>query len=1211
MGHVMRPPSLAAVAVACLFAVQFLTGTAAAEGPLPVTAEQEARLDAIRQAIEDAGADWVADHNAISILPRDEFLMRLGGGRSPEEQAIFDTLRPRPQDLVREYPSYWDWREMGGVTPVKDQGGCGSCWDFAAVGATEGNLRINEGVIYDLSEQQVLDCNTGGSDCGGGSTADAYRVLVNPGAVSEDDMPYLAIEGTCRQKLYEKIAIIDGFQYIAGNVDSYKAALMNGPISACYTVYDDFNTYGGGCYEYVWGDVDAGHCVAIVGWDDSMCDGEGAWICKNSWGPGWGVAGYFYIKYGECGIDSGAQQPINAHIPRERLVPDEFGTIQGAIDNSNRGDIIRVAGGTYQENVVVGDYRIIYGGYDPLFEVRDVVAYPTMVDANSSGDGFLISNRRNVVVDGFEVMNATGASDYGVYINSSEAKVRNCDIHDSRTGVRVDGTAVDGEAVIYRCSVYDNTDYGIYVYGADNTEVEITLTAVHGNGLDGIYSYDSPTLFLNNTIAVNGGDGIDLRSSANNGITNNIVCSNTGYGIVCTSATPVNTYNCVWDNDLGDYSGCSAGSGSISVDPIFCDPLAGDVSVHATSPTLGSGQSGTDMGALGIGCPPGPQNLQVAQAGASLQLSWSVPPASRADVDYYIVYRDTSQYAQTEIGTVDAPETTFTDITVPPCLMHNYWVSAVDTEALEGAVSNRAYDELCYAGPTGLSVLFDEGGNELEWSGGEGSIDTYVIMRSTVTAPAESVGYVPAPDTTYVDTGTSDCPRDNYGYEIVPVYDTGWHGQSSERVDIDPAPSPPSGLSVEWAGSDAVLTWDPSCESDFRRYRVYQDTVPLSPPVDSDFLIGLTTDTTYVDEGLNTDWVYFYRVVATDASALKSEYSEMVYLGEGESRLVPSVYPKIQDAIDAASALDTVLVSPGTYAEKIVLKDGVFIVSTDGAAATTITSGSGPVVSAVGICDLTELTGFTINGQGSATRGIDCWQSYLRIQNCTFRNCTAGANFQYGGAPTVTGCTFTLNQNGATVADSSKPFFSGSTFDGNAFSGIMSGGTVGPEVGRTLSDANDFLNRGAFQIVNTGSSPVDADYNYWGDLCPDPAWFFGNVDYIPWTDAPHAWVLTDCTGAPDSKPDGPSASYNFPNPFNPSTAIRYTVPQAGAPVRISVYDLRGRVVCTLVSEDKGPGEYVAVWRGRDDSGNDVGSGVYFYRIEIGDYRVDRKMVLLK
>ena len=86
---------------------------------------------------------------------------------------------------------------------------------------------------------------------------------------------------------------------------------------------------------------------------------------------------------------------------------------------------------------------------------------------------------------------------------------------------------------------------------------------------------------------------------------------------------------------------------------------------------------------------------------------------------------------------------------------------------------------------------------------------------------------------------------------------------------------------------------------------------------------------------------------------------------------------------------------------------------------------------------------------------------------------------------------------------------------------------------------------------------------------------------------------------------------NYPNPFNPSTAFRYTVPDPGAFVRISIFDLQGRVVRTLESEEKWAGEHTAVWSGRDDSGKSLGSGVYFYRIEIGQHHVTRKMVLMR
>jgi len=71
------------------------------------------------------------------------------------------------------------------------------------------------------------------------------------------------------------------------------------------------------------------------------------------------------------------------------------------------------------------------------------------------------------------------------------------------------------------------------------------------------------------------------------------------------------------------------------------------------------------------------------------------------------------------------------------------------------------------------------------------------------------------------------------------------------------------------------------------------------------------------------------------------------------------------------------------------------------------------------------------------------------------------------------------------------------------------------------------------------------------------------------------------------------------------------VPDPGSSVRITVYDLAGRVVRTLVDDDLPGGNYVATWHGRDDRGRQMTSGVYFYRLEIGDYRVERKMVMLK
>jgi parallel beta-helix repeat protein len=1180
-----------------------------------VSPREQAFIDSVRAEIERNGYHWTAGPTSVTALSPEERQRLRGFVMTPELEAIYSALEPDPGIERMTFRDRFDWRDYDGVTPAKNQLDCGSCWAFAAAGAVEAGIRINSDVLLDISEQQAIDCNDVGSDCDGGQCTVGYSIYRDPGAVSEADYPYTATDdGNCRQGAYPKVGFVDGYAFVTNTVAQIKYAVETyGPINSSMHAYDDFDSYTGGCYENPGTDP-TNHAVLIVGWDDSMCGGTGAWICKNSWGQNWGENGFFYIKYGSCRIGSAAQRPLNAHAPMDRLVPDEYATIQAAVDAANRGDIIKVAGGTYTESVSVGDYLSLYGGYDATFTVRDPDLYPVLIDANGAGNGISIVNQDHVIIDGFEVTGATGIQQYGINIKNTDIRVRNCDVHGCWRGIGISvgsGTATDQPAVVEFASVHDNANEGIYVDDADNPTVEIRYTAIYANGAEGIYSNLSPTDILNNTIAYNGSTGgIDLENSSDNVIVNNIIASNTGYGITCTSATPENSYNDVWDNSLGGYSGCSAGTGAMSEDPIFCDGPGGDVSVHATSPTLGSGQYGYDMGALGIGCPVGPQDLEVTQVGASLELAWN-PPPPRVDVDHYVVYRDTTQIPLTPLATIPYPGTSFTDITIPPCEQYNYWVSAVYVDSLEGAPSNKAAGEICYGGPHGVHVSYGPAANEVTWSQGDGQIDYYVIRRGNEVTQPDSIGSVAGTDTSYVDAATGGCPRDSYGYEILPVYDTGWRGITSEYASVDPPPAAPEGLSAEWSGNDAILTWSSNCESDFRRYWVYRDTIPIAPPIDSDLLIAFTPDTTHTDSGLNPNWTYFYRVVASDAASQKSGYSRMVWLGSGQVLAVPDPYGTIQAAINAASALDTVLVSPGTYSENITLKDGVFVMSTDGRATTTIQSASGAVVSANSVSDLSLLKGFTVSGMGSAQHGLDAWGSYVRVEDCTFQNCTTGGRAQYGGAPTLTGNVFTSNQNGFASADSAAPFLSGNTFDGNSLGGLYVTGQGRAVVGGTLGDANDFVNRGAYHIFNLTANEISAEYNWWDDACPSGAWFYGPVDYTPWTDEFHSGVYYDCTGVPEWEAGRAYAGENFPNPFNPKTAIRYTVPSPGGPVHLTVYDLRGRRVRTLVDEVKSGGEYLAVWRGRDDEGRELASGVYFYRMEIGDYQVERKMVLLK
>ena len=264
----------------------------------------------IQKKIAEQGLHWTAGQTSMMNLPLEERHRRLGLIIPEEELRHFAELNSQPPPTLLNTESYFDWRDLGGVTPVTDQGGCGSCWDFAATASFESAYLIATGDTLDLSEQQVLSCNTGGSGCGGGWMHDAYNLFRDYGAVFETCMPYQANDQIpCTQDECEIAATLLTYDDIPDDVNAIKNALMLGPLSTTFTVYDDFYSYHGGCYEHPGNDP-INHAVLIIGWNDDMCDGQGAWIVKNSWGPNWGDHGFFYIKYGSASFGQYTQRAV-------------------------------------------------------------------------------------------------------------------------------------------------------------------------------------------------------------------------------------------------------------------------------------------------------------------------------------------------------------------------------------------------------------------------------------------------------------------------------------------------------------------------------------------------------------------------------------------------------------------------------------------------------------------------------------------------------------------------------------------------------------------------------------------------------------------------------------------------------------------------------------------------------------------------------------
>jgi len=207
-------------------------------------------------------------------------------------------------------PTSWDWRNVSGtdyVTSVKNQGGCGSCVAFGTLGAFESVIKVKGGPTTDLSEAHLLFC--GGGSCAGWYISDALDYLKNYGTPDETCFPYhpynMSCSSTCSD-WQEGAWKINDWNWVSG-ISSIKNALVNyGPLVGAFEVFEDFyydypdtSKWPDDIYYYQYGADEGGHCIAIVGYNDN----PGYWICKNSWGSGWGINGYFKIKYGECGIE--------------------------------------------------------------------------------------------------------------------------------------------------------------------------------------------------------------------------------------------------------------------------------------------------------------------------------------------------------------------------------------------------------------------------------------------------------------------------------------------------------------------------------------------------------------------------------------------------------------------------------------------------------------------------------------------------------------------------------------------------------------------------------------------------------------------------------------------------------------------------------------------------------------------------------------------
>ncbi|CAF1457313.1 unnamed protein product [Rotaria sordida] len=255
--------------------------------------------------------------NQFGDLTNDEFRKHMNGFKASKTTNNHDHHTfVAPSNVI--LPKSVDWRKEGYVTPVKDQGQCGSCWAFSATGALEGQHFAKTKKLISLSEQNLVDCSdfVGNMGCFGGLMDNAFQyVKINEGIDTEHSYPYEGFDHLCRFENTDIGATDTGYVDITPqNEDDLQLAIATiGPISVAIDAsHESFQFYTSGVYnESACSSTKLDHGVLVVGYDTTSSGDY--YIIKNSWGTSWGMEGYIWMSrnmQNQCGIATMASYPL-------------------------------------------------------------------------------------------------------------------------------------------------------------------------------------------------------------------------------------------------------------------------------------------------------------------------------------------------------------------------------------------------------------------------------------------------------------------------------------------------------------------------------------------------------------------------------------------------------------------------------------------------------------------------------------------------------------------------------------------------------------------------------------------------------------------------------------------------------------------------------------------------------------------------------------
>jgi C1A family cysteine protease len=342
-------------------------------------------LAAVKQQIQNSGARWQAAETSISKLPQEQRRMRLGFAKEsfsvPEGTPVLSTTPAKGGSAPTSPPATLNYNLDGYVTPIRDQGNCGSCWAFGTTAALESQyLMSTNGVGWStlaLSPQILLSCSNAGNCSAGGYIDLASNFVQSTGLPLASCYPYTELNWTsgpdspCSNAAcpywQSDTYSIKGWEWVATTAPTAAAleSALNtyGPLVTTMNVYSDFYYYSGGIYSLTKGATyEGGHVIEIIGYNHT----DQYFIVKNSWGP---VAGT-------------SESPWGVSVPGSVTGPGFFLI---AYNQMARMTNVRYGGPEF------GWYTIAYEGYKPLQNTCTYSISPKSVTVTYSGGSATVS----------------------------------------------------------------------------------------------------------------------------------------------------------------------------------------------------------------------------------------------------------------------------------------------------------------------------------------------------------------------------------------------------------------------------------------------------------------------------------------------------------------------------------------------------------------------------------------------------------------------------------------------------------------------------------------------------------------------------------------------------------------------------------------------------------------------------------------------------